>query len=257
MKIFFDQKEISCLDDALDRIKDKQGYDSDEFESSTCSTVPLISLLKHGGKVWSSIVGEFAGNSCEAHLEYEVKPPQGNSKAPSHTDVMLIDGSRAIAIEAKWTEPRYEEVGEWLNKGSGPQNRRKVMNGWVSLLQKHTNKVLKIDDFSKTVYQMVHRAASACTFGNPAMAYLQFSPLPCGSPPDNGQLKNDLKNFYDLLGCPTGFPFFLIEVEAKEKPAFGRIKGLPKGSASTAKTVKNALRDGPLFDFTGYHLYRI
>ena len=70
-------------------------------------------------------------------------------------------------------------------------------------------------------------------------------------------MKDDLKSLHGLLGDPVGFPFFLIEVEAIATARFEQIKGSPKGSVETAETVRNALRDGPLFDFSGYHLHRV
>ncbi|MGA2673630.1 MAG: hypothetical protein ABSE99_10425 [Terracidiphilus sp.] len=250
MKMYFDEEAAGGLDDLF------RGYGSDEFASSTRSTVPLVSLLMHGGEAWNRIAGEFTEEGCEAHLEYQVKPPKGRGTA-SHTDVMLIEGRHATAIEAKWTEPRYEEVGDWLRQGNSVTNRRDVMTGWLSLLSKHATRKLDVVAFSRAVYQMVHRAASACAAGNPAMVYLQFSPLPDGNQPDIQRLKDDLIYLHGLLGVPIGLPFFLVEVEAKATARFAQILGLPKGSQSTADAVMNALREGPLFDFTGYHVHRL
>jgi len=250
MRMFFDRKPLASLDEALNYYKPK------EFESPTRSTVPLVSLLKYAGEFWSHVAGELAGGYCEAHLEYQVKPPSGRGTS-SHTDLMVVGGSHSIAIEAKWTEPPYDKVGDWMNQGSGPPNRREVMSGWLSLLQRHTAKRLYVDAFSNAIYQMVHRAASACAIGHPALAYIQFSPLPDGKQTDLQRLKADLTNLHGLLGAPAGFPFLLIEVEAKATSAFEHIEGLPKGSANTAEEVKIALRNGPLFDFTGFHIDRI
>jgi hypothetical protein len=250
MKLFFDKNELAQLNGALAL------YKSSEFESPTRSTVPLISSL-NDSKVWSTITGQLAVEYCsaEAHLEYKVKPPLGHGTA-SHTDVMLIDGSRAIAIEAKWTEPRYSEVGEWVNQvrdgvnhDSDAQNRRDVMKGWLSLLQLYANKKLCLDEFSSAVYQMVHRAASACHAGRlPTLVYLQFCPLPDGCALES-RVMDDLRYLHSLLGTPAGFPFWLVNVEAKPNPAFERIRKLPKGSPKTADAVRAALFGEPLFEF--------
>ncbi len=258
MKLFFDNQPVAQLNDALCR------YRPEEFESPTRSTVPLISSLSDGN-VWNTISGQLAVEYCsvEAHLEYKVKPPLGHGTA-SHTDVMLIDGSRAIAIEAKWTEPRYGEVGDWVNQvregvnhDKDAQNRRDVMNGWLSLLQLHANKKLCLEDFSSAVYQMVHRAASACHPGRlPTLVYLQFCPLPDGCGLES-RVMDDLRYLHSLLGTPAGFPFWLVKVEAKPNTAFERIRKLPKGSPNTADAVRAALLGELLFDFTDISVFPV
>lgn len=247
MKLYFDKQPVASYDDLL------LHYKASEFESPARSTVPLLSLLKHGGEVLKSIVQDFT----EAHLEFCVDPVLGVGK-PSHTDVMLLHGDQSLAIEAKWTEPRYATVGEWLAQGTNPDNRRAVMTGWLQLLQPHATKQLELGGFECAVYQMVHRAASACAAGRePALAYLQFSPLPDGSAPHSGQLLDDLGHLHDLLGRPEKFPFCLLEVVVKTTAAFEEIRDLPKACPETAEAVKKSLCGGPLFEFEGVRQYAV
>ena len=252
MRLFFNQKPVALVDGALDL------YKCSEFASATRSTVPLISLLKHGSEVWANITAELSAEdrSGEMHLEFTVKSPQGRGKA-SHTDVMLIQGNRAMAFEAKWTEPQYDQVSKWLVGGGDPENRRLVMSGWLSLLQPHSTQKLRVEDFGAATYQMVHRAASACYKGHvPTLAYVQFCPLANGCHPDM-ILMNDLSHLHGLLGAPDEFPFWLVEVVAKPTEAFEEIRGLTKGLPETAHAVHRALCNGPLFEFTNFHLHRI
>ena len=251
MGLFFNQKPVALVDDALDL------YKANEFASATRSTVPLISLLKHDGDVWATITKELSATSPgEMHLEFTVKSPQGRGKA-SHTDVMLIQGNRAVAFEAKWTGPRYDQVSKWLVGGDDPENRRLVMSGWLSLLQPHSTHTLRLEDFGAAIYQMVHRAAAACYAGNiPTLAYVQFCPLANGGDPDV-MLMNDLSYFHNLLGAPDEFPFWLVEVVAKPTETFEKIRGLTSGLPDTAKEVHRALCNGSLFEFTKLHLHRI
>jgi hypothetical protein len=245
MNFFFDRRPLTSLDEALNH------YEPGEFQSPTRSTIMLLSLLKYRGEVWRRLEDHIATSeqTCEAHLEFRVDPKKGTGKA-SHTDAMLISGDRAIAIEAKWTEPRYEQVAVWLGQGSNAQNRRDVMNGWLSLLEPHATKKCCLEDFSSAVYQIVHRAASACSAGrSPALLYLQFSPLPDGRAVESC-LIDDLRHLYLLLGAPVGFPFWLCRVEAKPMPAFEGIKNLPRGVPQTGEEVRAALRREPLFTFT-------
>jgi hypothetical protein len=252
VRLFFNRKPVALVDDALDL------YKRSEFASATRSTVPLISLLKHGREVWASITKELsaADRSGELHLEFTVKSPQGRGKA-SHTDVMLIQGNRAIAFEAKWTEPQYYRVSKWLVGGNDPENRCLVMSSWLSLLQPHATLKLRLEGFGAAIYQMVHRAAAACYAGNiPTLAYVQFCPLANGCEPDV-MLMNDLSYLHSLLGAPDEFPFWLVEVVAKPSEAFEELRGLTKGLPETAQAVHRALCNGPLFEFTKFRLHRI
>jgi hypothetical protein len=245
MKLFFDRQPLTSLDEAI------RFYKYVEFASPTRSTIPLLSLLKHGGEIWQSVLSHLGleGHSVETHLELSVPPPQGIGSA-SRTDVMLIDGDRAVAIEAKWTEPRYEEVGVWLNQGADPKNRVEVMRGWLSLLQNHASKKLELDDFTSAVYQMVHRAASACAIGKlPTFMCIQFCPLPRGSRVSSN-LKNDLRYLHFLLGSPDAFPFWLARVEARFNSEFECFTELPKGDLNTCETIRSAFRKSSLLSLT-------
>jgi len=75
---------------------------------------------------------------------------------------MLSSGEVSIAIEAKYTEPRYERVDKWLDRATS-SNRAEVLDGWFDLLMRSTTAKLLADDFSDVPYQLVHRAASACS----------------------------------------------------------------------------------------------
>jgi len=117
---------------------------------------------------------------------------------------------------------------------------------------------LDLDDFSGIVYQTVHRAASACYESEkPNLAYLHFVPDPSGKGATATQYESDLKLLRELMGKPNEFGIYLIEVNIKQTPAFEKIKDLPKGTAETATAVRNALENGPIFDFSDLHLQDI
>lgn len=238
----FGTNPIRQVDDALAL------YALDEFQSPTRSTVPLLSLLKHGGEVWKRIAEELTGTpgSIEAHLEFQVKPPRGRGK-PSCTDLMLLTSKHAVAIEAKWTEPSYETVSTWLSS----QNRQDVLEGWLSLLQPFTSIPLTSDIVASAAYQTVHRAASAChSKRDPKLVYLQFTPLPTGRAQKN-TLIQELTRLHAAIGAPSNFPFSLVEAMIEATDAFNALVHLPKGAMATANAVTEALRNGPLFGLTG------
>ena len=230
-----------------------------EFQSPTRSTLPLLSWLKHEQPMVSSLLRDMGMPAdCNLHLEYKVKPPKGSGKA-SHTDLMVISDESSLAVEAKWTEPRYETVGEWLEKGSDPLNRRDVLTGWLGLLQKYAQHTLHLTDFSDAVYQIVHRAASAYAAGSdPKMAYLVFKPSPDPRTASIQQIQADLKHLWDLLGNPRTFPFYLIELRLSPTASFDTIASLPKGHKATTRQVSAALFGSDrLFSFEKYCVTRV
>lgn len=251
MKYHYDRTPIGTIVDALSY------YTSGEFESPTRSTVPLLSWLNQEQPMVSSLSLELGmptdPNLC---LEYQVKPPKGRGTA-SHTDLMVISGESSLAVEAKWTEPRYERVSTWLkNKGT---NGQIVLTGWLGLLQKHTQFTLNLADFSDAIYQMVHRAASACAVGSdPRMAYLVFKSSSAPRTVNSEQTQSDLLYLFKLFGCPSAFPFFLVEIPLSPTAAFEAIENLLKANKATAQRVTTALAgSAPLFKFGGYRVTKI
>jgi len=230
-------------------------YSETEFMSPTRSTVPLLSLIKDGNKLLSEILSDIGLNSMgDLHLEYTVSPPIGRGKA-SNTDLMVRQQGEALAIEAKWTEPRYETVFQWRRKGKSPKNRERVLKGWLDLIQPHAQRNLDLNDFSDAVYQTVHRAASACFNSlRPLLAYMHFIPDPSGKGATSKQYQSDLEHLRNLMGNPKRFSFYLIDVEIKPTSTFEQIKNLPKTSLETAQLVRTALTDTTLFEFTDFHL---
>ena len=99
-------------------------------------------------------------------FEYPTSLPKNCGKGkPSMTDLMLLSDSYKIAIEAKYTE--YLEsgleyrphVGDW--RKDNPQNRAKVLSGWLNLVGARIECDTSIlDDIP---YQLIHRIASACS----------------------------------------------------------------------------------------------
>jgi hypothetical protein len=238
----WDREPIRDIDESLDR------YEASEFQSPTRSTVPLISILKHGSPCLDSIIEGLISPEHEvsAHLEFRVKPPLGVGEA-SHTDLMLITPQCALAVEAKWTEPPYPSVATW-NAAKKP-NRAKVLRGWLSLVGAHLSAEPKIEAIEPCTYQMVHRTASACALARrPLLLYLQFVPLPDGRMCEP-HLTNAMEKLHVALEEHEKIRMVLATVRIKPTEAFAAIENLPKNSPETAIRVKAALRASPLFEF--------
>jgi hypothetical protein len=244
-QLYYDKRLVNDLSSVL------HCYQAKEFQSPFRSTVPLLALLQHGKEILKSLLTELQMNAdSDLHLEFTVDPPKGKGR-PSQTDLMVRWQADTLAIEAKWTEPRYETVADRIGR-ENTENRRQVMTGWLDLLQPHAARILHVDDFSNAVYQMVHRAASACYESErPRLVYLHFTPDPSGKGATSAQYQADLEHLQGLLGNPAKFGFHLIEVEIRPTAAFEQIRNLPKTSAETARTVCAALQDVPLLEFTG------
>ena len=225
-------------------------YSTKEFQSPTRSTIPMMSMLIHQQEVFTRIIaGLGMPAESDIYLEYTVRQELGRGNA-SHTDVMVKSGIDAVAIEAKWTEPMYDTVQKWIAKGKDEANRRLVLDGWLQLLQQRVEKELKPADFESSIYQMVHRAASAAAAGeNPRLAYLLFKPSHDSKAATTDAIKQQLELLWSALGSPSNFPFYVIEITVTEEEAYQPLKALPKNE-ETSEAVSAALQgDSPLFGF--------
>jgi hypothetical protein len=225
-------KQIKKIADAVPH------YGQREFESKTRSTVPMLDMLIHSRPIFDGIVrGMNFPKKCDMYLEYTVGPFGGRGNA-SHTDLMLIAGKDSLAIEAKWTESMYEKVSRWLSKGDEESdNRSKVLDGWLRKLGKKG-----ATNFGEVVYQMVHRAASAVEAGqqNHKLAYFVFRSSGKQKEGAATAIERELDKLWRLLGSPTAFPFYVVEIEMTEQPAFSE---LPESKGTeTDHAVRAALQ---------------
>jgi hypothetical protein len=227
-------------------------YGQGEFDSPYRSTVPLLSWLRHDQRMVRSLFRALGVvGDCGVHLEYQVPPPLGQGNA-SHTDLMVVAGDVALAVEAKWTETPYPTVGAWL-QGVHPENGPLVLRGWLDLLEKHSARRLNQAEFHPATYQMVHRAASACAAGKtPVLAYLLFTQSPKPNTATPQEIAGQLTLLRALLGHPSGYPFFLVEIDLAPT---ARFEGLEDQGAAE---VKAAIEGGdPLFTFKNYSVQAI
>jgi len=235
-------------------------YPNSEFESATRSTVPMLALLIHAPGVFKQIVKELGfPTEYDLSLEYTVGPFGGRG-TPSHTDVMLSSGQDSLAIEGKWTEPMYTTVKEWPKKGlARTTNQTAVLLGWLNVLEKRLGKSFEVEAFGGVVYQMVHRAASAAFVGErPRLAYFVFKPSPDERAATPADVFGKLTDLWHLLGSPTSFPFYLVEIETKPLEAYEPLRLLTKGEDATAEAVSAALQDSkPLFAFAVSNIRKI
>jgi hypothetical protein len=134
-----------------------------DLRSLTRSTVPLLGWWRDHAE--QQLLHADEVGSATAHFEYAVparcKECGGKGK-DSFTDVMVLASARAIAIEAKYTETRYESVARWLERSDSSANRERVLSHWCHLIEEKTGDRVPRADLGGLVYQLVHRTASAC-----------------------------------------------------------------------------------------------
>ncbi len=249
MKYCFDTESMAGIEELCQRMTGKA------LRSPYRSTVPLLSLVEHSQPEWHSLLALWgAPPDSTVHFEYCVASPKAGGNA-SQTDALLMSDSTVWAVEAKWTEPRYETVAKRISTPeSDGGDPRTTVDGWLKYIQPFAKQDLRVDDFVEVVYQVLHRAASACAVATahqrqPHLVYLHFHPSPLPSSTTTSQYISDLRHLYALLGSPGGIKLTVVEMPLKPTAAFEGIKGLDKGAKESATHVKAALCSGPLFTF--------
>jgi hypothetical protein len=113
---------------------------------------------------FSRTIGIERIDSAKLFFEFPVHVRRGRGK-PSFTDLLILGENVAIAVEAKFTEPPYQDVRSWL--GPTPtSNRIAVLEGWLELLRKVTACRMERADVLNLPYQLIHRTASACSLAD-------------------------------------------------------------------------------------------
>ena len=234
------------------------------LQSPTRSTVPLLDMALNVPSQLLSIVAECrAEPDSDFRFEYEVRSGSASAR-PSQTDLMVLGRSRALAVEAKWTESAYENVATRLRRRTEDRkndqseqakaldraHQEAEVGAWLARLQPLAPEPLTTVSMADVVYQMIHRAASALATGlAPSLLYLHFhdSEIRQGATAD--QYKTDLGRLYGKLGRPRSFSFYVATQPIERTAVFRTIEGLSKTHSSTCAAVREALKAGPLFKY--------
>lgn len=245
----FDRAPVDDIERLCQRMTGKA------LQSPYRSTVPLLSLVEHSQPEWHSLLVLWgAPPDRTVYFEYRVASPKPGGN-PSQTDALLMSDHTVWAVEAKWTEPRYETVSQRMRKPeSDGADARTTVGGWLKYLQPFATQELCVDDSVDVVYQVLHRAASACAVATanqltPHLVYLHFHPSPLPSSATTSQYISDLRHLHERLGRPGDIKLTVVEMPLTPTAAFEAIKDLDKSDSDSAARVKAALRGGPLFTF--------
>lgn len=205
-------------------------YPEKEFASPSRSTMPHLLFWRSAESRFQEFCRFIRAKPCSSarlSFEFQVKPLYGRGKA-SHTDLMLTWDDHCAAIEAKYLEPEYDTVQQWLEKGDR-ENRLLVVQGWCDLLAGNTGSALTIDDVRNIGYQVLHRAASASFFKN-RTRYLIYE-------------------VFEDEGASRGlvdYPQKIRELLKLLKPSsiHGYVLKIPINSTTEYEELKNQWRDG-------------
>ena len=208
---------VAGHEEVLDR------YSVQEFDSPTRSTIPLLAYWRSPEerlRELTAALGLPLPGRVELNFEHTVYPPRGRGK-PSCTDLMVLSTEFVVAIEAKWTEPRYQAVDRWLN---GSANRTEVLRGWCDLLEQRGADPIRERDLRGLPYQMIHRAASACHPHGAArshwLVYLLFET----TQRNRSEHLDDLARLRDLLGPRSTLEIGLVECSIEPSPVLGELR---------------------------------
>lgn len=231
------------IDDGYEELLGR--YSTKEFYSPKRSTVPFLEFWRDPDQRVREFFTFKLHDSIYLDFEHKVPVQCGKGK-PSCTDLMLTSGDVSIAIEAKFTEPRYEDVAHWLYK-SESANRRKVLDGWFELLRECSTDDFNESKFTGLPYQMIHRAASACYLKveNRWLAYQVFDL----SKKKRDMYLNDLELLATALGDKRQLRICLIECSVQRT---NRQKKLElkwnSGERNLSEQVLAGLRANDLFN---------
>ena len=115
--------------------------------------------------------------------------------------------------------------------------------------------------FHGAIYQMIHRAASATEAGrNPSVAYFCFKMKSLPKVAKIEKVVKQLTELWNLLGQPSTFPFFVVEIEIKATEVYEKMQreAKTKSMKELPESVISALQGKqPLFEFSPKPIIRI
>ena len=234
-------RKVRSLEELLQRL----GVDA--IASPKRSTVLLVDYWRAPEErlrdLWEQL-GVPRPDHAEMHFEHAVPVQRGRGKS-SYTDLMILADGVAVAIEAKFTEPRYESVGTWLRRSPTP-NRRHVVEGWLRAIEAVTETSIRRDAVTHLPYQLIHRTASVCcvsrrkrivvyqVFGNALAPYYA----------------EDLGRLAAAIAVRDRITFLVLECAFRSTDAYAQLETRwDAGERSLGNDVRDALLAGPLLEF--------
>jgi hypothetical protein len=222
-------------------------FTQDELASPRRSTVPLLAFWAHSESRFRELaphIGLDPSDPVEFCFEFPVPVQEGKGKA-SFTDLMVLSSSFAVAIEAKYAEPPYETVKDWLCK-PGRANREAVLGGWLCLVEKATGIRLGAAQVAEHPYQLIHRTASAC-YPPVKRRWVIYQLFP--EPVPRHYLEH-LSGLQRMLCSQDSLSFGVLLSPLKKSPEYSKIEARwERGEGDVSTEVRAGLLSGTLLGF--------
>lgn len=239
---------IATIDDAVDDEVATEAslvgsYPDSEFKNLTRSTIALLAFWREAQARLQSLAECLdAPDLINAVITPEFPTPSPGGKA-SFTDLLVESTRTAVAIEGKRTEGRYPTVDKWCMS----DNRRRVLDHWLSLIRRRAN-VPSEARVGSLVYQMVHRVASVCA--RPAERAIVLYQL--FGRDHVAEYEADLKALVTAIQPTTNLEVWLQVVPTEETSEYAAIAARLAGLSDIqrAATIKRAIVNGSLFRFS-------
>jgi hypothetical protein len=220
----------------------------DAVASPRRSTVPLVDYWRAPEQrlpdLWERLHVPHPGDT-EMHFEYEVPVQRGRGKS-SFTDLMVFTADVVVAIEAKFTEPRYESVATWLG-GTPTTNRVDVLEGWLCAIEAVAERSIPRDAVRDLPYQLIHRTASACRVDlrKRIVLYQVFGDFPAD------YYAGDLRRFAAAIAAPDRMAFVVLGCACRSSDTYSRLeRRWDAGERDLGDDVSEALLAGPILEFS-------
>lgn len=214
-----------------------------DLATPTRSTVPHLAYWKERGQRLEDLAAIVRGpQTAQLCFEYPTKSLRG--RRASMTDLMILTDVVAVAVEAKWTESRYDTVGKWLPT---TKTGADVLRHWLDLVAPYAEPT-EPDAVRDCVYQMIHRTASACAQKR-EQAHVVYQVFE--SPESKYDPAPDLANLKAVLRPTDRLSFWVHRVAVQPTQAHRDLVAEGSGEVEErAQRTRAALvSDVPLFEF--------
>jgi len=232
-----------------------ESYPKSEFDSPFRSTVPFLYFWKNIKERLDDYLGWLGlkiSHTVTASFEFLVDVQRGKGR-PSQTDLMVIFDEYTITIEAKYTEPRYECVQNWLRKS---QNRILVLEGWLDLIHSAIGKSnIKAIDIVDLPYQLIHRCASAC-FPNVAHRTLIYQCFDLDQEKEQ-YYKSQLQSLNQILNKPDNLNFIVLNIPLLKSSEYIDLQNRwNRGERKMYRDVIRGMKKGEFIEFGNRKIIR-
>jgi uncharacterized protein DUF6946 len=239
---------VKQIESEVDSLPDR------EFQNLTRSTIPLLCYWREDRHTKVSQICQQLGlPDREMTSNFAVEVAAILDARASETDLMLTAPQLAIAVEAKWSEPRYETVETWRKRTS---RWRPALEHWLQHLKPFAD-APSPDEMDHLVYQMIHRCASACAtagaLGTAVLLYQVFE----DAKHDTSFYATDLRELISALKPKANLLVALQTVQIRKTLEYTRVgKSLLADAQAKARVIREAIKQRVLFDFDESRLVR-